>query len=231
MLKKLLRVVLVEPEHQINIGHCARAMKNFGFYELYLVRPRCEIGLEARKYAKHALDVLENARIVAKLEEAVAGCDSVVGTTGILRRHKHIIRQPISLKEFSKMKRQGKMAVLFGRESIGLKESEIELCEMMIHVPTHHIYPVMNVSHAVAIVLYELSKLRLEKRAELATYKEREQAVKFFEKMAIEGGLNNPQKTACAFRRVLGRAQPTKIENACILGVFRRVINKCGGAC
>lgn len=225
-MKNPVRVVLVEPEYQINLGHCCRAMKNFGFTELYLVNPQCKAGEEARKYSKHALDVLLGAKTVGKLADAIKGCGTVVGTSGVLKRHKHVIRNPISVKEFAKMKHSGKIALLFGREGIGLTEKEIGACDILVHVPTHHTYPIMNLSHALAIVLYELSSLHLQDEKEMAGENEKKQAIKFFERMAMGAGLNNPKKTVSAFRRVLGRANPTKLEANCILGVFRRTLGK-----
>ncbi len=85
-LFKLLRVVLVEPEHELNVGASARAMKNFGCQELWLVRPTCRIGFEAVKFAKHSKDVLDNARTVKTLSAALKGVDFTVGTTGVVER-------------------------------------------------------------------------------------------------------------------------------------------------
>ena len=78
-----MRFVLVRPEHDMNVGAVCRAIKNFGFAELWLVDPQCKLGLEAKKYAKHSEEVLQNARKAGSLKEAVAGCDAAVGTTGV----------------------------------------------------------------------------------------------------------------------------------------------------
>ncbi len=77
-----IRVVLVEPMYQGNVGSVARAMKNFGYSDLVLINP-CELEGQARAMSSHARDVLEGARIVSTLEEAVKGADLLIGTTGV----------------------------------------------------------------------------------------------------------------------------------------------------
>ncbi len=75
------RVILAEPKFEGNIGAIARAMKNFGLGDLVLVNP-CEIGEECLKRAKHAGEVVENAKVYETLDEALADLDYIVGTSG-----------------------------------------------------------------------------------------------------------------------------------------------------
>jgi tRNA/rRNA methyltransferase len=98
------RIVLVSPEYEQNLGAVARAMKNFGFSELFMVAPKCDPqGFDAIKFSKHAREVLESARICKTLAEATRGCKLSVGTTGVVFRHWHqTIRSPISLEAFAK---------------------------------------------------------------------------------------------------------------------------------
>ena len=78
-----VRVVLVEPKHEGNIGSIARLMKNFGFTDLWIVNPKTQIGLQARAYASHGGDILKGSKIVTTIKKASKGCAEVVGTTAI----------------------------------------------------------------------------------------------------------------------------------------------------
>lgn len=222
-----VRVVLVEPEYSINLGSVCRAMANFGFGDLAIVKPKCPIGFTAKKYAKHAKGLLESAMIAKNLDQAVAGCDFIVGTTGVLRRHKATIRDPMTLQEFAKSVPKGKVAILFGREGIGLMRNEIDKCDVLVRVESSPEYPIMNLSHAVAVVLYSVSS-RPAPSFEMAPRSEREQLGVFFDQMAESCGkeLRNPARVSVAFRRVVARAGVTKIESASMLSVFRLAAQK-----
>ncbi|WP_342304467.1 RNA methyltransferase [Methanolobus sp. ZRKC5] len=157
-----LRIVLVEPLYQGNVGSVTRAMKNFGFSDLVLVNP-CKLEGEARAMSSHARDLLENARIVSTLEEAIDDCSIIIGTTGISgsRFDLHLRvpgYSPAQMKERLNGL-SGRVAILFGREDNGFAKEELKKCDMIMTIPTSDIYPVMNLSHAVAVVLYELSEI------------------------------------------------------------------------
>ena len=89
MMKNLLnniRIVLVEPSHNGNIGSTARAMLNMGLTDLWLVNPQNKIDDIALTLSCHAIDVLKNAKIVESLSDALDGIDFVVGTNARVRR-------------------------------------------------------------------------------------------------------------------------------------------------
>ncbi|MDG6243495.1 MAG: RNA methyltransferase [Methanolobus sp.] len=157
-----IRIVLVEPLYQGNVGSVARAMKNFDFSDLVLVNP-CKLEGEARAMSSHARDILENAKIVSTLEEAIDDRSILIGTTGIAgSRYDFHLRvpgySPAEVKE-RLTGRDGKVAILFGREDNGFTKEELKKCDMIMTIPTSEIYPVMNLSHAVAVILYEFSDL------------------------------------------------------------------------
>ncbi len=158
-----LRIVLVEPLYQGNVGSVARAMKNFGFSDLVLVNP-CKLEGEARAMSSHARDLLENARKVNNFEKAIDDCSIVIGTTGIAgsRFDLHLRIPGYSPAEMKKrlIGVNGKIAVLFGREDNGFTKEELKKCDMIMTIPTSEVYPVMNLSHAVAVVLYEFSDVK-----------------------------------------------------------------------
>ena len=119
------------------------------------------------------------------------------------------------------------MAVVFGREGIGLSQKEIDQCDMLLHVETHEKYPVMNLSHAVAVVLYAFSSLG-QKPIEQASRSELRQLERFFAAL-VEGcgkKLRNPHKVKIAFRRIMQRSAPSKIEAVSVLGVMRLAADK-----
>jgi len=222
------RIVLVEPEYELNIGAVARAMKNFGFSDLVFVKPKCNPkGFDAVMHAKHAKEVLANAKIAKTLSAATRGCKLSVGTTGIIYRHwAETFRTPIKLEDLaSKIKgnKEGKIALVFGNEGIGLSEKDISVCDLLITIPTNKLYPILNLSHAVAIVLYELSNYNLL-GFEPAGESEKEHLIKAFGLITDKFGheMRNPRKVKIAFRRMVGRAMLTDKECVSILGVLRR---------
>ncbi len=153
-----IRVVLVEPEGAINVGFTARLCMNFGVDELFLVNPRASI-VEAVSYAAKAVDLLMNAKVVGDLSEALSGVSVSASTTGIGYSKGDYLRQSIELRKFVEvLKRRpvDSIAILFGRESTGLTREEISMTDFVITIPAHPNYPILNLSHSVGIVLYEL---------------------------------------------------------------------------
>ena len=223
------RVILVEPEYEINLGSVARAMRNFGFSELFLVSPKCDPkGFDAIKYSKHARELLLSAKICKSLSAATKGCRLAVGTTGILFRHfNSTIRSPITLQEFAtkeKGSKEGKIALVFGSEGIGLTEKQVSACDFLITIPTSEEYPILNLSHAVAIVLYELAKVSRPK-AYTPTSAQSLDALNHSFSLLVDqfaSEMRNPRKAKIAFRRMLGKSMLTDKECAAILGVIRR---------
>ena len=229
------RVVLVEPEYELNVGAVARAMKNFGFSDLVFVNPKCNpTGFDAIKYSKHARELLESAKTVRSLSSATKGCKFSVGTTGILYRHwNETFRTPISLCDLrNKLKEQpeGRIALVFGNEGIGLSEKHISTCDLIVTIPANKEYPILNLSHAVAIVLYELSGLPVLGFTPSGEA-EKEQLVKAFSLLVARYSkiMRNPRKVKVAFRRMVGKAMLTDKECASILGVLRRTVRELEG--
>ncbi|WP_457752338.1 RNA methyltransferase [Thermococcus sp.] len=158
----MISIVLIEPEGPVNIGMAARTMKNFGFSELVLVNPN--LTEESYEYAVHARDILANAVILEEFDETLKLFDLTVGTTGKPGKRFSAHRSPIYPWELRKLLEgyTGRVGLFFGRESIGLKNEELERLDVTLTIPTSEAYPVMNLAQAVAVVLYELSKGRPE---------------------------------------------------------------------
>ncbi len=222
-----VRVVLVEPEHDINVGHCCRVMKNFGFGELAIVNAKCELGFDANMYAKHGNDVLKNAKKMKTIADAARGCVLVVGTTGIERRSSGIIRNPVYLPEFVKRVagKDGKLALLMGREGTGLTPAEIKMCDFLVTVPADGKYPILNLSHALAVILYALREAGRKKAKatseQLASRGERRELLKAFARLTGKAKVREPGKISMAFKNMVERAQVSSLEARAMLAALK----------
>ena len=219
------RVVLIEPLHDGNIGAIARAMKNFGLDELVLVRP-CAIGEEATKRAMHANDVLTNAKRVFTEEEALKGVDFVAATSGICTSNeKRFSRIAMPPKEFAEKVKdvEGTIALLFGREDFGLDKELIRRCDFLITIPANPEYTIMNISHAAAVVFYELFASNVVKwEPRKATELETEKLHEYFAMLLdlIEYPKHKKTKTKVMFRRLVARSAPSTWEFHTLMGIL-----------
>lgn len=228
-------VILVEPEYPINLGSIARVMKNFGVDELILVNPKARPEDElARKFAVHAVDILENAKITKSLDEALGMVNFAVGTSGVGGKDYIPERTPITPEEFARriFLTGGKVGIVFGRESRGLDNDELEKLDFTVTIPTSGAYPIMNLSHAVAVILYEVYKQRIKteevERPKPAGRLEREVFIQQWRELM--NVLNTPKDpyrkkyTEIMMRRVLGRAFIYEKEIYAIIGPLRRAV-------
>jgi len=151
-----ISVVFVEPLYDQNVGYLARCMKNFCFERLIVVRPRCELGIEARKYAMHAAEIVEAAFIVDSFEEVVKSHDLVACSTGV--KGSGALRRYLTPKELASLlvEASGRKALVIGREDIGLTREELSACDVIVTIDANPAYPSLNASHAAAILLYEV---------------------------------------------------------------------------
>ncbi len=221
------RIVLVEPLYSGNIGSVARVMKNFGFHELVLLKP-CELDMQARLLAMHAYDVIENARIAGSFKEAIEGSNIIIGMTGVpgMTDNEHLripSYSPRRLKEKLKDK-SGAVSLLFGREDDGLRNEELESCDIIVNIPTSPDYMSMNLSHAVAVVLYELSEAT-GGETYIADHFDMELLYRHLDNvlMEIEYKEHKKDKTMLMLKRILGRAELTGREVQTLRGVLRRI--------
>ena len=229
-----VRTILVEPKSEENIGAVARVLKNFGFSELYLLTSPT-IGKKARSVASHADDVLSACTIVDSIEEAIATSALVVGTTSKpgISAHKHL-RMPFFSPRELKEKLEGKegiLSLLFGREDTGLLNEELRLCDIIVCIPTSSDYPAMNLSHAVAVVLYELSEVQAASGEQpLARVEDKERLFDHMRTFLDEIGYreHKKEKTMLMLRRILGRAELTANEVQTLRGILRKAEWKIG---
>lgn len=152
-----IRIVLVKPSHPGNIGAVARAMKNMGLHRLYLVAPSDYPSFEASQRAASASDVLTQAVVVDSLQQALAGCALVAGTTARLRNVQwpQIDARAGGELLFSESA-QHEVALVFGSERTGLLNDEMEQCQYLINIPTSEAYASLNLAQAVQVMCYEI---------------------------------------------------------------------------
>lgn len=220
----MINVVLVELKIPENIGFIARVLKNFGFEKLSLYK--CNVTENSYKTAANAKDLLEKAEIIDDLFSYLSKFNLVVGTTGISGGDYRFFRKPLLSPEELMEFIDGETAILFGREDYGLLKEEIERCHVLVKIPTSEAYPVMNVSHAVAVILYFLRNVPRRKKESFATAEEIEILVDRVSQLLelIEFPEQRRRREILTLRRVFGRAKLRSYEFETIMGIFTKTI-------
>lgn len=231
-LLKRVRVVLINTTHPGNIGAAARAMKVMGLSSLHLVTPKIFPHADATARASGADDILQQATLHASLDSALDGCGLVLGTSARLRS----LAMPqlgardaalLSLAEAP----QHEVALLFGRERMGLTNEEMQCCHHLVHIPANAEYSSLNLGQAVQILSYELRMAALasaEPSLDLPDWEpvDGKQMERFYEHLeqALRdiGFLNpaQPKKLMMRLRRLFNRARPDQNEINILRGVL-----------
>lgn len=157
-----VRLVLVSPEGKINFGFILRLAKNFNVDEICVVNPQFDINdSEVLEFAARAKDNINKVRVTGSLTECISGVLISVCTTAKLNLEGDVLRQGIRIEELPHViPRQGLIALVFGRESTGLTRDELRQCDIISTIDTGSEYNVLNLSHAVALYLHEVNKIR-----------------------------------------------------------------------
>ena len=152
-----IKVVLVNTSHPGNIGAAARAMANMGLSNLALVQPLEYPSMQATARAAGADEILDNAQLFPTLAKAVEDCTQVYGTTARLRSITWPQFTPLELAEQIRMA-DGKqdIALVFGRERIGLTNEELDLCQALVHIPVDERHTSLNLASAVMVVAFSI---------------------------------------------------------------------------
>lgn len=226
-----IRIVLVETFHPGNIGAAARALKNMGLAQLWLVNPREFPSEEAESRAAGAKDLLQNARVVGSVEEAIADCQLVVGTSARERSYDLPLQDlETAAAQIWEEAQEGQIAILFGRETMGLNNREMLLCNRHLFIDANPDYPVLNVAQAIQLVCYELRRATRvidDNNLEPAPYPRQQEMVLFFEHLeSVLRKINFiiPQhegRVLDKLRRYFNRTRPEKAE----MGMLRGILN------
>ncbi|WEU39652.1 MAG: RNA methyltransferase [Candidatus Odinarchaeum yellowstonii] len=224
------RVVLVEPESSGNIGSIARLMKNFGLKHLVLVNPLAEVNEECVNFAAHGADIINNVKIVETLEKALEDTDLIIGTTSISASDYNPIRTCLSSYELYNLEftQKNVVALVFGRESRGLSNEELNQCDFTVTIPAEPAYPTLNISHAASIIFYELYRIKAKKgfqKNRLASRVEKEAILKYFNEILREINYHvfKFHVATRIIRNIFTRALITGREAHTLIGILRRV--------
>lgn len=238
-----LRFVLVDTSHPGNIGAAARAMKTMGFSELVLVNPRFPDAAsqdEAIAFASGAKDVLDAARVVGSIDEALDGCNYAAALSARLREFSPPIATPRKLAEDLAGEQGLKAALVFGNERYGLPNEVIEKCNVLINIPANPQYSSLNLAQAIQVLAYECRLASIGdgvpatgvgfqgKAAEIeqidAMYAHLEQAL-----VAIDFlDPANPKKLMPRLKRLFSRTRLETEEVNILRGIARQILRKLG---
>jgi TrmH family RNA methyltransferase len=223
-----LRIVLVEPREAGNVGAVARAMKNFGFADLWIVGEHPELLPVAGWWASGADDLLAAAHFAATLGEAIGDAQVTVATTSMRGRTTPVTFTPETLaSRFAALTEDQTLALVFGREDSGLTREELVLCQHTAAIPANATFPTMNLAQSACVFCYELSSItpapsprELPDAATIERIHERAQA------LLLDAGFlheNNPARIYDDLRALLARAEPDTREATILLGILRQL--------
>lgn len=251
-----VRIVLVETSHPGNIGAAARAMKNMGVRDLVLVNPVSFPHRDATSRASGAGDILDRARVVTSLDQALADCAMVFGASARQRSLPWPIMEPAAAagKALDASLGGAAVAFLFGREDSGLSNEELQRCHYHVQIPTVADFSSLNMAMAVQVLTYELrsyylrhleagtDNTNLDSRRvamlspldegwdqPLASVEEFELFMEHLEQVLVEIEFHDPKRPRQLLqrmRRLLQRAHPDRMEINILRGILRNVQTK-----
>lgn len=249
MLEKI-RVVLVNTSHPGNIGGAARAMKNMGLSRLVLVDPLDFPSGDAVARASGATDILDAAQVVSTLEEALVGCNLVLGTSARDRRIPWPLLDPreCGIASCEQAAQGGEVALVFGREYAGLTNEELQRCHYHVHIPSDPNFSSLNLAAAVQVLAYEVRMAwlavqnqptkvpKLEATAiqssQPVTADELESFYGHLQEALVEIGFLDPTKPRhlmSRLRRLYGRSGVSKLEMNILRGILTETIKAARG--
>jgi len=234
-----IRIVLVETSHTGNMGSVARAMKTMGLTNLWLVNPLVKPDSQAIALAAGASDVIGNAQIVDTLDEALAGCSLVVGTSARSRTLPWPMLDPreCGLKSVAEGQ-QAPVALVFGRERVGLTNDELQKCHYHVAIAANPEYSSLNLAMAVQVIAYEvrMAWLATQEKGETTDQKEDEVAYplvddleRFYghlEQTLLSTGFiraGHPGQVMNKLRRMFTRARPETQELNILRGILASI--------
>lgn len=228
-----VRVILLEPEKSGNIGSVARAMKNFDLDDLWIVNPKTQINTEARAYAMRGFPILESVKIVTSLDPALMDVDVVVGTSSVAARSSsNLSRIAITPERLAERVSgsKGVLGIVFGRESSGLSNQEVEACDFMVTIPASRDYNVLNIAVAASIVFYELFHIKTTNQSAIASQSAKKRLLLQFDSLTAASDLQSHKRRLVrrAFRNVISRSLISSREASLLVGVFRKASAKLG---
>ncbi|MCA6219104.1 MULTISPECIES: tRNA (cytosine(32)/uridine(32)-2'-O)-methyltransferase TrmJ [Photorhabdus] len=231
-----IRIILVETSHTGNMGSTARAMKTMGLTNLYLVNPLVQPDSHAIALSAGASDVIGNATIVDSLDKALAGCGLVIGTSARSRTLSWPVVEPRECGERSVQEAaHAPVAIVFGRERVGLINEELQKCHYHLNIPTNPEYGSLNLAMAVQLVSYEIRMAYLARQdkteqkndeVEYPLADDMERFYHHFERVLNDSGFirkAHPGQIMNRLRRLFTRARPEMQELNILRGILSSV--------
>jgi tRNA/rRNA methyltransferase len=226
-------IILVEPQGPLNIGSVCRAMANFGFDDLRLVNPQTDhLSEDARRMAVKATPLLENATVLPSLAAALADCHFAMAATRRIGGYREDFCYPDqAAQELLPLCTCGRVGLVFGREDHGLFNSELDLCQRLITIPTADELRSMNLAQAVSLCLYEIYKAKqafichvpvkklassVQLEAMLQHMRQCMVGVKYL-------NFQNPEHIVRTYRHIFGRAQLDEREVRTLQGLWSHI--------
>ncbi len=230
-----IKIILVEPSGPLNVGSIARLCSNFNVDQLRIVSPKCDIySSESRKMALKGINFIKGCVIFDSLIDSVSDCDLVLATCGRIDYQKG--QEQDTLESISKWIKTSKginnLAIIFGREDRGLTNRELLMAHKVFTINTDKNFPSLNLSHAVSIVLYELSKItktnniRKPKKLDFAKTKQIEESFLEIEKLLLKTGYVLPHTLNAKiskFKKYIYRAETSKKELDILRGIVHQI--------
>ena len=239
-----IRIVLIETSHPGNIGSAARAMKTMGLTSLYLVKPKRYPSPDAIAMASNADDVLESAVIVNTLQDAIADCQIVYGTSS---RHRYLQWPLMSAREAGQSLIQSatqgnQIAIVFGNERTGMTNAELQQCHYHVSIPTNPDYASLNLAQAVQILCYEcycaveMLSQQHKRNADIASPTDEDALAtqvdmtgfyQHLEQSLIHIGFAHPHQQTppmARLKRLFQRAQCCKTEVHILRGICKKIL-------
>ena len=230
-----LNIVLVEPNGPMNVGSIARLCSNFDINELRIVSPKCDIfSLEAKKMALKGQRYIDNCKIFNSIEQAIFDFDLVLATCGRIDLSNDIeCQSPEDISKWiSSFLEINNIGILFGREDRGLSNNELLYAHKILNIETSQNYTSLNLSHAVSIVLYELTKSstnNLEKDLQLfdlASSKQIYESFNEIEEMLIKTGYlleHTANSKISKFKKFILKAKTSSYEINILRGIVHQI--------
>lgn len=233
-LKLNFSIVLVQPQTAGNIGAIARVCKNFSVNKLVLVNPEANhLSDEAMARAMHSHEYLEEAVIFQSMKKLRNQYQILIATSAKSGRNYHISRQPSYPWELSQsLFNKEEVAFVFGREDKGLFNHELQLCDFLVTIPLTGQHIVLNLSHAVALIIYEcwrslyIEQNQLSNEEMIAESKARNVLFSTFDEIVESLQYETYRKPIIkqAFKFLINRSFVRPEETHSFIGVFNRIL-------
>ncbi|WP_373975459.1 RNA methyltransferase [Chitinibacter sp. SCUT-21] len=236
-----IRVVLSHTSHPGNIGSTARAMKTMGLTDLYLINPKEFPSEVATALASSADDILQNAKVVSSMAEALEGTTMQVALTARRRELSQPLQTPrqiapeiITTARKAAAEQISNVALVFGAETSGLTIDELSMCSDRVTIPTNPNYSSLNLSQAVQVLTYELRTScfetdwvdvqHLQEDRDLATHESLEKLFEHMEEVLLKIGFlrpHAPKRLMPRLRRLYVRAELEREEVDILRGILK----------